>query len=298
MTALQDKSATVRRHAIRLCEPTLSSAGSSAQQLVKQLELITNDPDPMVVIQLAYSFGAATGDKGAKGLSALALRSMEDPYRKAAVISSLNRENLITFHAAISKHPLVAESFRPNMLEMASRMGNIKFLTHVVSELLDQLESIPASPVNMGSLAATLTVIERQENQMPEQIQRRIDKALRHALTMATDQNNDSALRVAAIELAGRDPSESAQLIELLSVTEPMEVQIATTQAITANRPKEIMKRFTSLSPSVRNAAIEGLLSRKSTASALLAAVKAKTIPMNSLSLLHRQRLTNHVDKA
>ncbi len=296
--ALQDKSATVRRHAIRLCEHTVSSGGSSAQQLLKQLELKTSDPDPMVVMQLAYSLGAATGDKGANGLSALALRSLENPYLKAAVVSSLNRENLIAFYTAISKHPSIAKSFRPTMLEMASRMDNVNFLTHVVSELLDQLESIPASPVNMGLLAATLNVIELQKNQMPERIVTRIDKALRHALNMATDPNHDSAVRVAAIELAGLAPNESEQLIELLSVTEPIEVQIATTKAITANRPEEIMKRFTSLSPSVRNAAIEGLLLRKSTASDLLAAVKSKTIPMNSLSLLHRQRLTNHVDKA
>ena len=296
--ALHDKSATVRRHAIRLCEHSVSSGGSSAQLLLKQLELKTCDPDPMVVMQLAYSLGAATGDKGANGLSALALRSLENPYLKAAVVSSLNRENLIAFYTAISKHPSIAKSFRPTMLEMASRMNNVNFLTHVVSELLDQLESIPASPVNMGLLAATLNVIELQKNQMPERIVIRIDKALRHALNMATDPNHDSAVRVAAIELAGLAPNESEQLIELLSVTEPIEVQIATTKAITANRPEEIMKRFTSLSPSVRNAAIEGLLLRKSTASDLLAAVKSKTIPMNSLSLLHRQRLTNHVDKA
>ena len=298
LTAIQDPSATVRRHAIRLCEPMLSSGGSSAQQLVNRLALQTSDPDPMVLMQLAYSLGAATGDKGAKGLAALALRSVDDPYMKAAVVSSLNRENLFAFHTAISKNPPVAESFRPIMLEMASRMDNVKFLSHVVSELLDQLESIPSSAVNLRSLAVTLTAIERQGKQLPVQIQARVDKARGNVLQMATDQNTDSAMRVAAIELVGQAPRDSAQLIALLSVTEPIEVQIAATKAITANRSKEIIERFTSMSPVVRTAAIEGLLLKKSTASDLLAAVKAETIPLNALSLLHRQRLTNHVDKA
>jgi len=296
-TALSDESATVRRHAIRLSETHISSAESPALKLLQQLERSTNDNDPMVLLQLAYSLGAATEDQGVAGLAALAMRTHDAPYLKAAITSSLNRKNLAAFYTAISKHPVIAQSFRPTILEMASRMNNVQFLTRVVSELLKQLESSPASKPSMRSLTSILTVMDRQSNALPQQTLARIDKALAHALITANDDRMAVSVRIAAIELSGRKAKHTETLLKLLTNNEPIEIQTATTRALAPTNPQEILKRFTGMSPAVRAVAVESLLSRKSTTHDLLAAISTKAIPVNSISLLHQQRLTSHVDK-
>ena len=296
-TALRDPSATVRRHAIRLSEPHISSTASPAQKLLQQLEYMTRDEDPMVRLQLAYTLGAAPRDRGAMGLAALALHTQDAPYLKAAVVSSLNGENLSAFYAAISKTPLIAKSFRPTILEMASRMNNVPFLNRLVSELLIQLELTPTSVTSMRSLASILTVMDRQNSELPTQTTDRIDKALAQALNTATDNEMTINLRIAAIELSGRKAKHTETLLALLSSNEPIEIQTATTKILTPTNPKKILTRFTGMSPRVRTAAVESLLSRESTARDLLSALSAKAIPINSLSLLHRQQLTSHADK-
>ena len=296
-TALRDTSATVRRHAIRLSETHISSTESLEQELLQQLEHITSDEDPMVLMQLAYSLGAATGNEGVPGLAALAMQTQNTPYLKAAIVSSLHRENLAGFYAAISKRPVIAKSFRPTILEMASRMNNVQFLTRLVSELLKQLESAPASVASMRSLTSTLTVMDRQSNELPQQTVARIDKALARALITANDDKMALSIRLAAIELSGRKAKHAETLLELLSSNEPIEIQTATTRVLTPTNPQKILKRFTGMSPGVRAAAVESFLSRESTAHDLLSAISTKEIPLNSISLLHQQRLTSHVDK-
>ncbi len=296
-TALRDTSATVRRHAIRLSEPHISSTESPAKELLQQFEQIISDDDPMVLMQLAYSLGAAPESQGVRALAALATQTQEAPYLKAAIVSSLNRENLTAFYAAISKHPVVAQSFRPTLLEMASRMNNVQFLNRVVSELLKQLKSSPASMASIRALTSILTVMDRQSNELPQQTMTRIDKALAQALITATDNDQAVSVRIAAIELSGRKPAHAQTLFELLSSNEPIEIQTATTKVLAPSHPQKILKRFTGMSPSVRAAAVESLLSRKSTTHDLLSAISTKVIPINSISLLHQQRLISHADK-
>ncbi len=297
INAIKDPSSTVRRHAIRLSENLISSEGSSAQQLLSQLERRASDRDPMVIMQLAYTLGAATGDRAAKCLADLAVRAIEDSYLKAAIVSSLNRENMPAFYAAISSHPDVAKSFQPTILEMASRMDNVPFLADQVGDLLNQMATSPASAASMRSLAKILTVIEQQKNELPQPIRARIDKTLSQTLQTATNHEIESSVRVAAIELSGRNTLHSKTLIQLLAITEPIEIQIATTKVITATQPEDIFSRFASLSPTVRIAALDSLMSRKSTTSQLLSAIQRKAVPINSIGLLHRQRLVSHVDK-
>ena len=297
LAALEDKSGTVRRHAIRLCETHLSTKKAFSKKILARLERMTDDPDPMVRMQLAYSLGETVGEDGVTGLARLAQQSAQAPYLRAAIISSLNRDNLIRFHNTLVNHPEIADLYQPTMLEMASRMNNVPFLTVVVNDLLEQIESVTPSPDNMHALAEILTVIERQGNQLPKPTQDRIGSSLKHALNLAMNRKNDPKIRLMAIQLASRNDQHSERLLDLLSVTEPADIQIAATQAITTKAPDKILDRFSSLSPSVRDAAIESLLLRKSTTNDLILAVTDQTIPSSALSPIHRQSLTNHVDK-
>ena len=296
VAALGDTSATVRRHAIRLSEQHISSQDSPARELLQKLEHCSNDGSPLVLMQLAYSLGAASGDRGVAGLAAVAMHTQDAPYLKAAIVSSLNRDNLPAFYAAISAHPDIAQSFRPTILEMASRMKNIKFLSHVVSQLLERLESAPPSVASLRSLTSILTVMAGQDNELPPRIQKRIDKMLTQALVTASNREASINLRIAAIELSSHNVDSLETLFELLSNTEPTEVQTATTTILAPTHPQKLLQRFNAMSPRVRTAAVDSLLSRKSTTRDLLSAIKKDVIPLNSLSLVHQQRLTNHVD--
>lgn len=297
IAALRDSSATVRRHAIRLSEIHLSSRHPDSKQLLHSLEQCTNDDNPMVLMQLAYSLGSATGEEGVSGLAALTRRTQDAPYLKAAIASSLNRENLPAFHDAIALNPIVAQAYQPTILEMASRMQNLQFLTRVLDQLLEQLEAAPVSTASLRSLASVLTVMARHNNVLPPPTSIRIEKVLAQALGTAKDNANSVSLRIAAMELAGRNTTGAGKLIELLSNAEPIEIQTAATRVLAGTYPQEILQRLAAMSPTVRSTAIDSLLSRISTTKDLLSAIRSQLIPINALSLVHQQRLTNHVDE-
>ena len=297
ITALRDKSATVRRHAIRLCEDHLRKGDETAREIMATLNQTSPEKDPMVQLQLAYSLGEAPGNLGVERLAPLAVEHSDSVYLKAAIVSSLHQDNMAAFYDAIATHPQAVNAFRPTILQMASRMNTAPFLASVVNDLLDQIEGTEPSAISMRSLKSTLTVIDRKGNVFPQELKNRIDMAIRVAMQVANNSKLDRSTRVAAIELAGRSGNNSRQLLESLSISEPVEIQLAIAGVIAPSQPAEILQRFSVFSPTVRSAAVDILLLRESTALALLAAARDGTLPLNSISLVHRQKLTNHVNK-
>lgn len=295
--ALTDPSATVRRHAIRLCEQPLRKADETARKIMAALNQLASDQDPMVLLQLAYTLGEARGNPEVEILARLAVEQGDSVYLKAAIVSSLHQDNMVAFYDAIAPHPQAVEDFRPTLLQMASRMNAAQFLTRVVSDLLDQIEKTEPTEIGMRSLNSTLTLVDRKGNTLPKNVQNRIDAAAVRAMKIANRSEDGLGTRVAAIEFAGRSGNHSQQLLELLSISEPVEIQIAIASVIAPSQPTEILKRFRVFSPTVRKAAVDILLLRESTTQALLRAARDGTVPLNSIGLVHRQKLTGHASK-
>ena len=297
ITAFTDSSSTVRRHAIRLSEDHLRTENETARKILAALNKTGPQQDPLVQLQLAYSLGEAAGNLGVEILARMAVQHTDSTYLKAAIVSSLHRDNLPAFYKAIAKHPSTAEAYRPTILQMAARMDASPFLASVVNDLLDQIDKAEPSTLSMRSLNSTLAVIDRKGNALPRKLQDRIAGVINLAMKTASSIETDPSIRVAAIELAGSDGRNAQKLLKLLSITEPVEIQIATAGVVAPLQPQQVLKRFSVFSPTVRSAAVDILLLRESTSLALLAAARDGTMPLNSIGLVHRQKLTNHANK-
>ena len=86
LQALEDPHPALRRHAVRLCET--GSRDLRATELVDALLRRFQDPDVQVKMQVAYVLGQRATPRSAKVLGEMLLDSADQPYLRAACLSS------------------------------------------------------------------------------------------------------------------------------------------------------------------------------------------------------------------
>ncbi len=296
-SALKDPSPTVRRHAIRLSEPFLASAGSDFDQCLKTLAGLASDPDPMVRMQLAYTLGEANGENAAIILVSLAQHSVESPYLRASITSSLHEENLIAFHAGIAEQKHLARLYQPIILQMASRMNRADFIAIVLKHFLDSGEASVFTADGLNSLNQMLGTVQQNLNKLPDSTLNRLEACMEKAVQIGNNDTMDAERRVAAIGLFSRSERYRQHIKDLLNANHPVEVQIAAAEALATFNPTGLLDQIQSLSPSTRVAAIEALLSNRATSLHLIESLKQGKTPTNLISLVHQQRLIRHADR-
>jgi len=128
---LDDPHPGVRRHAVRLAEGFLAGHPGLGGRLAK----MTGDGDAGVRLQLACSLGAWPNPRSAEALSKLALAHAGDPYLVAAVLSSLNADNVagVLGRVLASKSPPQALARRLPGLAVA--LGDGKALSTVLARI-------------------------------------------------------------------------------------------------------------------------------------------------------------------
>lgn len=296
-SALKDPSPTVRRHAIRLCEPLLASSDPNLDQCLETLGGLVSDPDPMVRMQLAYTLGEAEGENAASILVSLAQHSVESPYLRASITSSLHEENLIAFHQGITEKTQLSTLYQPIILQMASRMKRADFIAVVLKHFLDNGEENVFTAEGLNSLNQMLETVQQNLDGLPASTLDRLEACMQKAVDIGTDETMDTERRVAAIGLCSRSQKHRQHIEELLNARHPIDVQIASAEAVAAFNPEAILNQIQSFSPNTRTAAIEALLSNRSTSLLLIESLKQGETPTNLFSLVHQQRLIRHADK-
>ena len=84
LTALGDREPKVREQALRLAEPLCPRDARVRGRLLA----MSDDPDPRVRYQLAFSLGAVPGAEAVPTLAALASRDGADPWMRLAILTS------------------------------------------------------------------------------------------------------------------------------------------------------------------------------------------------------------------
>ncbi|WP_417748382.1 PVC-type heme-binding CxxCH protein [Rosistilla oblonga] len=290
--AIADPHPTVRRHAIRLSETFLANGDTASDELLSAL-IACDANDPHVRLQLAYSLGFSESPRATQLLAKIASDSVSDGNIRAAVISSLSPQNLASFHEAIEQYPAAAKAFQSPILQMAVRSKDAKFLSQRVGEMIAAIDGKPTAD-QLDSLSGTLASIRRQNVSLSEVVQSQIDRIVRDATTWATDPDADVPHRVAAIEMIASLGNSTNNLLGLVDAAEPIEVQVAASRVLAAKQPTEILERLESLSPSVRTAILETVLSREASALILIDALQTKRLPPQTLGASQRQQLASH----
>ena len=330
-TGLNDSAPGVRCHSLQLSEAWLDRQPAILEKALS----LTNDPDPQVRLQLAFTMGETRDARRLAALAALANRFGIDPWMQAAIVSSVPdaAEVLLweliqspAFSAAGRRliRPLVGViGARQDGAELARLLGGVAefrgaeteaLQTECLTGLLESLKrgKLPAMPEDTGPaalrrlLASTSPAVHRlalqvagvlKLTQSPELLGV-FEQAARDAL----DADRPSPERKAALTLLSSAPFHllASAATNLLAASQPLDLQLAGVNALALSDNPAVGPLFLAgwsrYSPKAQTAVLDALFKRQDRIRALLTAIEEKTIPQPGLDALRRDQLLTNPD--
>lgn len=300
LRALRDPHPAIRRHAVRLCEPFLGRS----KAIEKELPKLIDDDDAQLGLQLAYSLGAWNDPRAGTALGRLALRRAGDAYQRAAILSSFT---------SITAGPALAA-----MVEQASR-GDVdgELLTAAIahaaafgqSDAVADALDVAATPALTErqqafqfSLFAQVDDAVRRESSRPtfkEPLRSKFRDLINDARSVAGRENAAIPNRIAAVELLGREASQSQEdlpaLARLLTPQTADDLQAAALAALARINSRDaasaVLAGWEQYTPARRAAAGELMLGRRQWTDQLLAALESGEVGVELMEPAFRDRL-------
>lgn len=329
----RDPHRAVRRHAVRLAEPSLESV----PELMTTVRKLVDDVDTQVQLQLAYTLGVSRDRRAASALVRLALQHASDDYFIAAVMSSLHADNIGPMMAALSdtkqRTPKQSELFT-KILGIAAAMDDPRVVEQVVTAIVVR----PEQGIQSWQLEVAATLIESLKNHvsatlydgMPRPLTpqrstestastRAAEKQLtkfqqshlwrqlvEHARQVAFDENAPRTDRIAAMRLFGLaavpGTADFERLTDVLSPQNSPELQLAVVSALTMRHDDSmadiLLSGWSGHTPAVRAQILDAMLSRTAWTKQLLQALGGGDVKQEDIDPTRRQQLRFHSDPA
>jgi putative membrane-bound dehydrogenase-like protein len=316
--ALKDPDPGIREHALRLAEARPTTFGDVLR--------LADDESPRVRFQLALTIGGV--DARATTLAALAARDGEDPYARAAILSSSGNRAVELYLAAVrQKAPdsflgelarLVGARLDPT--EISSLLSTMKeagdgalaaSLAGMAQGLRQRrkgkIEIPGARPALAAFLGGRTEAVRKSAVELASQVRMMSEEELRAALVEAKEQALDEKrppqTRIEAILILGSGDfaSISSTLSELLGPRQAESIQQAAGEALGAQSDpgvaRVILDRWGRYTPKVREKMIEILFDRKERLAPLLEAIGRGDVSAAELDNRRRSQLLNFPDK-
>jgi putative heme-binding domain-containing protein len=303
---LSDAHADVRENGVRLAEARLDQS----QSLLDRVCALADDEAVRVRFQTAFSLGTVANPQTIAALRRLAVRDGDDIWMRTALLSSV----------ASSAVELLAELI--SMQEIpASATAVIRQLVAIVGarnqpdEVVGVLDAVAASSVGSNdelrqSLLLELgSAMRRSGGRFPPvDASRNGGRMLQEALLRATRIAQDPAFaevaRVSAIRLLScqNAPERRAVLVELLSATQPVSVQVAAVEALADDSDPMaatiLLQHWRTFVPETRASAMTGLLLHSGSTQLLLEAAVRGDISVSDLEPTRWSLLLKHTNPA
>lgn len=309
--ALKDSHAAVRAQAMRvLGERVAQSAGGPASaahvRLLDSWLGPVQEASASVRLQLAFALGASREPRAAGTLVELVRRAPGDGVLLQAVMSSaVPHVDALLRHLASEDSAKAPGALMEPLVTLAARLGRDAALD---AGLRWALKS-GAGGERVGqfrTLSSCLEAMSQRGREPSPEVLDQLGPVFEQALQAARDEAAAIPLRVAALQFAtrrpGMTPAEWDQLGEMLSAGQPWPLQQAALAAFQrgagAAAPGVLIRCWPTLSPNLRGAALDALLSRRDWTLALLDAVDGRTLAAGDFNATARQRLMNHKDDA
>jgi putative membrane-bound dehydrogenase-like protein len=298
--ALDDSSAAVRRHAIRLSE---GFADSKNNTIRTKLLSLTGDEDPQVRLQLAFSLGE-WNDTGT-ALAAI-LSESDDTFLTAATLSSLNETNLGEVFDALMDRPTA-----PDATVVQTVASQAATLPAVVTSMSAKLSQLPRERYARACQAryaiyasqnhpALLMTKDCEINKADELFRREPEKFTQHEREWATRWS------CAVFRNGGRQ----FQNVNTLTLDEffkqwfgpgvPVNEQLIAVDElgrIQSNKAADfLMQHWRTATPAVRQKILDQLFSRDDWIKKLLDAAEGKRFPVTEIDASRRQQLLANRD--
>jgi putative membrane-bound dehydrogenase-like protein len=301
-SALQDEHPGVRRHAVRLTE-------GRYRQVDNLMESMADDPDPQVRLQVALSMGHwPEPEQTGPLLAKLAVDKKADAYLRAAVLSSLTRENVGVVLRSVLNHKNPPPALVRQVVGIATGLGRTNALPGILWGL-NALEGERYSSSLLTATAGFLEALERRGEPLDKAVDERatmhIHAMMRGARAIAVDSKADPDERLAAVDLLGRLPKyladDAKTLAKLLMPASSPGLQSAAVAALgriaDPQVPGLLTAAWRSSSPGVQSQIADVLFSRDAWLRQFLESIDKKSIPPGQVGAAHRQRLLQHKDK-
>ena len=295
-TALSDADPYVREHAVRLVEPELNT---SPDLLPALLDLVDDDA-PRVRFQLALTLGELDDPRAATALRAIAERDRNDPWTRAAVLSSLSENALPFLLEALTHEEFTSDGGGRTMISqlcttigIAGRTEEMQSLLNAATGLAPNLQQFVVAALGAGRKRAGGHLGSITDD-ADSPAARLVAAVLDDALTTALDSQAETADRTLSMRILSYGPYEPVRdsLPTLLGPQHPAELQRAAILALTSYPQPEvaslILDRYASLTPEVRGETVSRLLSRTDWLIALLDAVSDGVVSPGYISWVRR----------
>lgn len=305
--AFEDPHPGIRRHAVRLSE---SRDFKDFQQAISPL---VKDADLKVRFQLACSLGEWRHKEASELLGRLASDRSDDPHLRAAILSSLNQENIEDVLAAVIRNERDS-GILSGLIQQAAAFKNYAAITAAVAAVTGHKER-PFAIAQLHAGARLFSELRRQKislHALSEAAGDRTDDPFKRVSALfgfarqkAKDGKAEPELRKAGIALLGFDPGKGEEdltlLFSFLNPQMPMFVQ----EAALANLAKQtnpsvatsLIKNWKGHTPVLKSGILKVLTSRASWKNALIRACEAGAINAAELEATVRQQLLQTKDK-
>ena len=299
VVGLNDASPGVRERAILASEKFLSSSA-----VLEKLLTMTDDQNARVRMQLAFSLGEFPASKSRReALQKLLASSGKDRWIRTAVFSSLGSEAndaLTSLAGDASFSPDVAAVTLTELADLVARRTTTQEDWNSLSAVINQRANGPALQVRM--LQAIYAANKAAESNPV--FQELTAELIRNARAKAADSEADPDLRAAALAALSLSnyTSDGALLLGSMDSTQPPAVQTAAMATLLRfgddNVARELLSRWSMLSPKLSEQARDGLLSRTSWAVLLLDDIVNGKLAQTTLTQTDLQRLADLPDEA
>ena len=302
--ALRDADPRVVREAIRISERFLAEGMLSPAVLPA-----TPGSDARVLFQTALSLGESRDPNSAATLAAIAAANLDDPWVRAAVLSSAaqNADALLTELLKVAD----PSDARTRMVAdlVATTLGDHP-ASGVAQIVMTIAEPGTDSPQDwqLLSLAECLNALERQRidirslEESDGSAMSQVDALIAAARRIATDEDSEVERRVAAARVLARGRNgrdEDRQLLaSWMSPRERLELQIAAVDSLSTTGaddvPDLLLAEWSGLLPQLKSRIVQALLSREAWAPKLVEALQDGAVSPADLDAAARDRLAAH----
>jgi putative membrane-bound dehydrogenase-like protein len=307
LASLADSDSRVARHAIRLAEPFATSP-----VIVAAAARHVDNADADARLQLAQTLGEWRGAPAGQALGKLAVRDGENPWIRAAILSSALHHQEALAAALTPGTDDNLRAFAPELLTLALKTETHEATARLLAPIIEpepsllsawHLDALGGFLETVASVGTSLSKLADEDPRLallPERVRKLVETAAGFAVDSALDEE----LRSAAVSLLARTAQREAQdrtiLEGLLDATAPGALQLAAVGRLRAlgGDPAALLAHWQSYVPTVRAAVFDALLSRSEWTRSFLNAIQTGTILARTVAASQRQRLISLRDKA
>jgi len=298
LTGFGHESTEVRQTAAKLSEGVTKDA-----DIIAGFTTIDTSQDARLAMQVAFSAGEYPADVRTLILPRI-LSEHADQYIQMAVMTSLTDNGGAVLQSLTSDQKFVdlphAASTISKLVTMLQKQNSANEVSAIPIALRDLATHPNAGPIIdevVFELARSRSPL-RTQKPIPDLIESMLKRSRRDAF-LATAPTSARTTAIARLVVSS-DAKEMAALAELLNATEAVAIQNAVVTTLSAAGTKDVpellLAHWDQVSPSARLSMEQTLLSRSAWASALLDAIEAKRITINTLSLQASNQLQASAD--